>query len=647
MHNYPISHKRKSQNIHYLTNIMDEALFVRYFTNLPNNVLLNIFDYLPSDYIAEVFLRIKDNNFRNSLIELFYRKEIHFILSPTRRPHICTFKPTESDIVDIETFYEIDDFLSCNNDINPEKILLITGGDFASLKVLLKKYEKRFSENIKYLEILIEKHEPTNEDLRLLLSFPNLRKLQFSGVELTNCMNELTNINKCKKLEEIVFLGHGINDWLTIRLPENLKHLDVSWNNSSQINSIHLPDNITDIYWNQAGINNIKLSTQRFPSRLKVLMLTYNNISSINISQLPRTLETIDLSNNMIKEFNFNGIDSWPKNLKSILLSHNLINNQTLLNLSYITWPEFLVNLKLDNNPFTGLTNLTNLPDNLHFLDVSSNQISSLENANGTLFGFPKFLKVLDLSNSDKMIHPPFSDDNKRITFPTSLVDLNLSECNIKFLNQFEFPKSLQKLSLSGNKIESLSLYDHNLNANKVSSWCTLTNLEELELYYNYISDLSLWTVPANLKRLDLRLNKLSKFTNRLFSEKMENLDIGENNISYIQLDLSLPSSLRILKLNNNSFSGSFSFFNLNANLVELNLSDNSITDLLFPKDDKISGTRKINLTYLDLSGNRILKERSSENLKNRVDNFYERLESGLGVQVKRKKFNVNSLHTF
>lgn len=648
-----------------------ESFLLNQFQDFSPQIITEICKYLPSEYISEWILCLpKQNILRQIMIEHYYSKELHFILSPTRRPHFCIALSNLQlkELIDFNNYAEIEDFLIENNDIKPNLIKLITGGDFESLKELINKFKNHYFQYIANLEIQIESFELSNDQLNYITSIlpENTTKLQFTGIKLNNCSKELKNgcFSRLKNLRNLIILGHSITDWKDVSLPENLNHIDISWNNSSNIKSLSLPKSIKEIFWNQAGINSFTFNQMNLPENLTTLMLTYNNISSFDINKLPETLETIDLSYNVINSFRIDSATSWPTNLKTVLLSHNAIDNDTLLKLSQFKWPQFLKNLKLDNNPFSSLKNLINLPDNLTYLNLSENSLKSLEiepyNENLDVypfFKFPNFLDSLDLSNSPHLVFDDYKDQSKRIRFPSTLSNLNLSECNISDLSVFQFPESLKKLSLTGNHITDLTTYNNSTSFN----WLQLVNLTELELYFNEVENLENWLVPPNLRKLDMRLNKfttLTSFRTPLFNKigllrnktSLQVINVGQNKIKKIDSKIQLPKNLISLSVNDNELSDlrlPLGFIH-NTSLQDLDLSDNNITRF----DESLNNASEIssitNLKRLDLTGNKLLKERESAiSQRSQVNNFYVYLEKTLNKSISKRKFNVNSVHIF
>lgn len=628
---------------------------VNFLPRLPAAVVASICELLPPEYVSEAFLRLRGHPLRDLVVDQYYSREMHFVLSPTPRPHPCRKSAFQRLLTDLENYADADDFLSENPDISPSTVKIITGGDYRSLEVLLHTHRQRLL-NVNKLEIHIHRYEPSDEELAFVCSFPNLSRLHFTNVKFSRSVVLLqTQLENLSQLQELVLLGHHVESWEKVRLPKNIRHIDISWNVTSDISTLAVPELVTEIYWNQAGVNNSKLLEFNFPSSLKTLMLTYNNISSLNISRLPRTLETLDLSYNVIHDFLVDGSTAWPPNLKSILLSHNKVDDVSLEHLSQAQWPPFLQNLKLDNNPFTSLASLINLPDNLAYLDLSESRLMSLEVSTELypFFRFPDFLDALNLSGCEKLVFYDHADPSRRIRFPSTLLALNLSECGVRNLGIFLFPPSLAKLSLTGNKIEDLTSYNlHASSGENVVDWNQLAHLEELELYFNNVSGLAGWEVPPNLRILDLRMNKLTEITpicTPLFSKDTDNLrihtlNLESNAIAQVHSGTTLPSSVVKLSISKNRISGVFTIprgFVAHPSLRELDLSANTIERLVFGPEHVPNSQ----LRLLNLSSNRILKDKSDpQSAPQRVQVFYDMLRTGLGVDFRRKA-NVNSVH--
>lgn len=629
------------------------AIFLeKYLLGLPWTVLSEVFQHVPSELIYEPLSKVPD--LRNLIVETYYSNELHFILSPTLRPHFCTLDQQKRELIDITSYGEIEDFLLENPDVAPLLVKVITNQDFRSMELLLTTYRDFFAA-VPKLQFHVEKYELTSDDMQLLLSFPNLHKLQTGGIKLHRALPAMiSEFPNMENLKEIVFLGHELKNWSNLILPPNLENFDVSWHLSTNVASMNLPDSVINLYWNLVGLTNSSFNSIEFSLNLRTLMLTYNNLLAINVSQLPQSLETIDLSNNNLANFEFDDErPRWPASLKSILLSNNLIDNNALRDLSRIEWPPFLDNLRLDMNSFTRLDDLRTLPANLKYLDIAGTLLSGFEVAHRDdehpYFTFPDALESLNLQNSRELKYPHRSDTVEyRIQFPANLDTLNLDECNIVDLSVFLFPSSLKTLSLSGNKIVSLNSYEFTMDGKRIINWSQLESLHELVLFFNKIDNLECWMPPTSIRKMDLRRNSitsLSKVNTPLFNNLychrlvgLNMLNMEQNEIVNIDADINLPPNLTDLNVSKNNLTR-FTFipaFCCSSSLAHLDISSNAIEEISVGAGIKLPTS---SLQTLNLSKN-------SGSLPVTSEQFYTMLEE-VGLYVTKRKHNIKSEHFF
>ena len=261
---------------------MEVQFLHQYLPQLPEQLIGEIIQYLDSDHIQ--FL-LKVANLRQTIINEVYAREVHFVLSPTRRPHPCS---SRSDLIDFTTFADADDFLLENPDINPRTVAVITHGDFSSLRSLFEKHAERFEKHIQRVEVLIESYNLTSEELDFVLSIPHLTKLQVGGITLGLCGDSLEqNLQKCISLDQLVILGHQIRDWSRVVFPLSVTVLDISWNPNTDISTMTFPPHIRDLFLNRSGIDDNLLVSMKFPKSLKTLQLTHNKLKELSVSHLP------------------------------------------------------------------------------------------------------------------------------------------------------------------------------------------------------------------------------------------------------------------------------------------------------------------------------------------------------------------------
>ncbi|MEG4082849.1 leucine-rich repeat domain-containing protein [Microcoleus sp. POL10_C6] len=203
----------------------------------------------------------------------------------------------------------------------------------------------------------------------------------------------------------------------------------------------------------------------------------------------------------------------------------------------------------------------------------------------------------------------------------SNLTDLNLENNQISDLTPLQSLTNLTDLNLENNQILDLTPLQ------------SLTNLTDLNLSHNQISDLRLLQSLTNLKRLSLENNPISDLTPLQSLTNLTYLNLSHYQIS----DLRLLQSLTILtnlNLFHNQISDLTPLKSLTI-LTNLNLSHNQISDLrplksltylthLNLENNQISDLRPLkiltNLTHLNLENNQISDLTPLQSLTNLTD---------------------------
>ncbi|RLV91007.1 hypothetical protein JA1_004201 [Spathaspora sp. JA1] len=576
-------------------------LINNYLVNLPDEILIKILDLLTVDHIIDFFLYVP--TIRDLLIRYYYSNEMHFMVVPTKLTYIPKFPwYKRRDFITLHGM-EVFRFLQAFPEIVPKKLLIISGA--RGISTVREVLEHDITKQIDEIHITLERCEISPEDFQYLISFSNLTKVHFSGMDLNSILPALinnSNLSQHPKLEDVVFLRHDINDWSGVQFPLGLRSLDLSWNKSTDLDTLTIPPNIEQIYFNEANALNLTFSENKFGENLTTLMMTFNDLETIILEDLPRGLHTLDLSKNKITSI----VGSkWPQDLKILLLNKNQLNDSALFN---ITWPRKLTNLGLSENQITCIDTLSNLPNTLEILVISVN---------------PMIWRAT----------------TRKFTFPENLINLDISECHLADLKYVEFPVSLKKLILGANGITDLLTY---------RDWTSLFNLDTLDLFANEITSLNNWIIPSNLRKIDLQYNQLLELTSEcpIFQSKYNSnlfeLDVESCRIENIDLDYIPPSLKKVNLRQNRTLPSKFIFPGIFKQLHHINLCDNDISSLVFIEDNI-----KSQLRSLDLARNQILRGVASSGLGFvGINQFYLDLEANLG-KVKNRKFNVNSLHEF
>ncbi|RKP28524.1 L domain-like protein [Metschnikowia bicuspidata] len=286
------------------------------------------------------------------------------------------------------------------------------------------------------------------------------------------------------------------------------------------------------------------------------------------------------------------------------------------------------------------------MPSNLRVLDVSNNQLKSLDYVfspslrrldvlNNSIYSLdyvklPQQLAVLDLSHNR-------IDNIKYVNFPRDLTHLSISFNPMESMKGARFPEKLEYLDISCIPNESMAgikfpdsilclnlqlsmtntrglklppfVQELNMACNELNSINPLklpNSIQKLYLANNNIKTLSKVTFPTALKELYLGNNLITTLKNVLFPPTLEVLDMemnpeledNEKDISSLK-DVIFPPNLRVLRLGYHSIKAIESI-EFPFSLEELSLQYN---DIRMFRNVRFGSK----LRYLDLSGNQEL----------------------------------------
>lgn len=422
-------------------------------SKLPEDVIGQVLDLVSPGHIKDFFLYWPET--RQLIINQYYHKELHCIVSPfQKQQHVCVDNSSGNDIYDLCYYGEIDDFLSLNPDIIPRKLMWVTGSDFYSLYELVVKYKDRIT-RCPLIEILLEFCKCSPEELKYLLSFANITRIQFAVFKFKRFKSVLNEaLPQLSKLSTIQFLAHDVKDWSDYEFPPNLESLDCSWNNVTNPLTLSFNDNLKELYLNYSNIDDSSITAllSKIPLNLKVLMLTYNSLRNLDCSLFPDSIEKIDLLHNDIQTLLASGSHAWPRNLRELNLSFN--PGMSFDDIATKSWPPNLKALTATEASTCDLYSLNNLPDSLKSLDLFGGDVQFRSNQNLIIpFRFPSQLRVLTFSGNERLIEEfqDSNDINNCIIFPPNLKKLSLFACRLNTLKYFKFPKTLTHLDLRGN----------------------------------------------------------------------------------------------------------------------------------------------------------------------------------------------------
>ncbi len=355
-----------------------------------------------------------------------------------------------------------------------------------------------------------------------------------------------------------------------------------------------LPDNIKNIYWYDTT-KEYDFQINKFPSNLEILDITLcddfesslNNPSTFINCLIPETVKILKLPYLDIK------IPNLPLNVEVLE-----INNSKQIN-DFINIINQLNNLKklsicirtndYDEN-IKQLVDLTTLPENLEFLEITN--ISNID-----LTNLPNNLKTLIIANRDadeKIFHSinKVNFDNLPAMLSELCIDCYSFNLPIDFL-----PNNLKKLTLSftdftqtlDNLPLNLEILELSIPIENYSQINFTPNLKNLTLKYfdneigntqidkdnlikNFIKQKNKLVLPKNLINLSIDVHLLTEFDDIKELDNLVSLELTKNN-KRIKSNISfkLPKNLKYLKIDDDI---EFEFVNMPYSLEVLILGD-------------------------------------------------------------------------
>lgn len=285
--------------------------------------------------------------------------------------------------------------------------------------------------------------------MKINLSFNSLANIYFSK-------NNITTMIPNRSVNELYLSHNNFTKLTEVKMLKNLKILDVSENNITEISlgqvkyfiKLNLSSNVlTDL--------NIEISSNVYGTELD-----FSNNNLVNIKFCLLHIENINLRNNKIQLLNDTTCALNHSKLIYLNLGHNFLNES----LKYYIYT--LKHLLLDHNQicFIPLEFSQQFPS-LKFLDVSFNHITKLEI--GSFENFPN-LEYLDFSHNE-------------------LADIDM---------HFHALSMLHTLNLSYNEITNINVKRISSDCVGLTSFCLDGNDFQCENLINFLDDLNTAKIP-------------------------------------------------------------------------------------------------------------------------------------------------------
>ncbi|KAK9505977.1 hypothetical protein O3M35_009929 [Rhynocoris fuscipes] len=410
---------------------------------------------------------------------------------------------------------------------------------------------KKHLENLKDVERLnLNANSLTELPEDLFQDATNLTWLDLKNNNVQLPKNIFRNIPKLEVLElgsnNISYLEPGIFKNLSkLRLlnlwANKLKNLsralfsDVTNLENLDLNSNGLLNLPPDIFADLTKLKNINLANNNFTSLPQGLFLSNANLEKIQIHSNRQVLYTLP-----------SGLFANLTKLQNIYLQSN---NLTSLPEDLLVGASSLISIDLTKNRLETLpADLFKDAKKLENINISYNKLTTLPNH---IFKSNTELKTLNLAYNAITTVTEYTFSSQ-----TSLEILNLSNNKIEIINEQAFAKTaeLKTINLSNNRISKFSSYysdkfghhsilqssirleaiylAHNNITEIYSDWLiSMTNLQIVDLSYNYLPSLSyseLHSVLAQRLVMDLSYNQIS-FISLKDAERLSADKLGDN----------------------------------------------------------------------------------------------------------------------
>ena len=424
----------------------------------------------------------------------------------------------------------------------------------------------------------------TTVDLNLPLSLKSLEINDYNGIDINIGEN-------CPSLTQLSFkCGEP--------LPEYVK----------TILSLMTGKDTTTIKYSQMGDDNVDMFLVLVAEVAKAKGFTLKTLSIEGpLEGSPAVYPVEELEFRYSENEQLISLLQFPPSLKRLaIVGQNNVNFKALFDML----PTTLQSLDLSSvmGGWEGANKDLSKFEKLNYLNLSSTWVQDISD-----FVFPEALEELVLEcNSIYTI--------EQVVFPKRLKVLNMNLNQIERIQTDNFPPSLQRLSVENNFIKSIDLSNHNLEQLLATCLATETlqclkvdkvrylklencrlppsnfnNLTALQLVNCYDIDNISFENLSNLKELELFSNGLSEIPAGIFQLELRYLGLSNNKLKTVQLNLN--TSLEILDLSCNQID-EFYLLESENKLKYLNLGSNEL------KEISIDFTPLKTLLELDISGN-------------------------------------------
>ena len=381
----------------------------------------------------------------------------------------------------------------------------------------------------------------------------------------------------------------------------------ITCNSDQRVTEIQFSNN--DYYYECSGT--AAINTMLLPPMTKILVLTfdddwyddnlhYTGTLSFAAGSL---LEKIVVPQN---QFTYIDLTNLPANLIWLDVSQNAIAAPATLT----SIPSTIMYFHIHQNRFTGTLDLTKLPPMLTTFSAYENMIDSVivsaalpalfsesldlhQNSIASITGTAGSINSAEVLLHNNSLH---QSSFTWTLFSPQVQTLTLDFNSISTLNLAALPTGLQSLSVTNNSLKSVILAGGN------------PSLSTLDLSNNMLPTLQWTQLPRNLSTLGVFNNLLTAVdmsnlpsTLRTIGSGYNNMDVSfaGNMISSITFPASMPSGLTpcTIDLSNQRFT-TFDFTKVPDQVTGLSLTKNQIASVFFPSSNQPSQLSSLDLSY-------------------------------------------------
>lgn len=379
----------------------------------------------------------------------------------------------------------------------------------------------------------------------------------------------------------------------------------------------HLKDTLYSIFLGENDLQELPSTLGKSLTELSHLSwinLDHNKVHSIHPGSFPKSLETLSIQYNYLKEFPFHCFEQLS-NIKRLYIRGNTLrelpihgfstvrilehldigdNNIDYLNGNLFNKTLIVRDLNLDYNKIKRIADETFLGMNVARIYLSMNRIEEISDL--AFHGLENSLEYLDLEN------------NNLYSVPKALFILN----NLKYLyissNKIQ---TIENDSFSGfsSSLKFLSLSSNQLTEVPSEALRVCKRLNHLNIGYNLISEISSDNFSGwgeHLETLLLRNNRIMHLQSNLFKStpRLRELTLSFNKISEVDPDafVDIAGSLESLEISFGLYREEFpdDFLKVLKGLLWLALDNNNLKIL-----SSSALSNFVNLQYLNLESNR------------------------------------------